>query len=43
MNLANVDHEFIKLSEKDKYRPLELVLKEFKAFRKEAGTSAIIF
>jgi superfamily II DNA/RNA helicase len=43
MNLANLDHEFIKLGEKDKYGPLELILKEFKDFRKHANTSAIVF
>jgi superfamily II DNA/RNA helicase len=43
MNLANLDHEFIKLSEKDKYNPLEMILKEFRAYRKETNTSAIVF
>lgn len=43
MNLVNLDHEFIKLSEKDKFGPLEIILKEFKQFRKESGSSAIVF
>lgn len=43
MNLSNLDHEFIKLSEIDKYNPLEMLLKEFRVFRKEANTSAIVF
>ena len=43
MNLANLDHEFIKLSEKDKYGPLDKILREFKAFQKEAKTSAMLF
>lgn len=43
MNLTNLDHEFIKLSEKDKYEPLKQVLKEFQAFRKQENSSGIIF
>jgi len=43
MNLSNLDHEFIKLGEKDKYGPLELILKEFKQFSKETGTSSMVF
>ena len=43
MNLANLDHEFIKLTEKDKYKPLEFILKEFRTFKKTSQTSAIVF
>ena len=43
MNLANLDHEFIKLSEKDKYGPLRLILKEFSAFINISKTAGIIF
>ncbi len=43
MNLTNLDHEFIKLSEKDKYEPLRLVLKEIQSFKKLETSSAIVF
>jgi len=43
MNLANLDHEFIKLSERDKYESLRLLLEEFKAFKRETNTSAMVF
>lgn len=43
MNLTNLDHEFIKLADKDKYKPLEFILKEFRSFKKTSKSSAIVF
>lgn len=43
MNLSNLNHEFIHLSEKDKYRPLEVILREFSTARKQDASSAMIF
>ncbi|CAI2364365.1 unnamed protein product [Moneuplotes crassus] len=43
MNLTNLDHEFIKLSERDKYEPLRHVLKEFQSFIRTENTAGMIF
>ena len=43
MNLSNLDHEFIHLSEQDKYRPLEIILREFRKFKNKSNTSCMVF
>ena len=43
MNLSNLDHEFIHLCEQDKYRPLEIILREFRKFKNKSNTSCMVF
>ena len=43
MNLSNLKHEFIQLSDYDKIKPLKLLMKEFKSYAAKNKTSCIIF
>ena len=43
MNLANLKHEFIHIADFDKLKPLQLLVKEFKKYKRKHNTSAIVF
>jgi len=43
MNLNNLKHEFIHLSDIDKIKPLKLLLKEYRKYARKNRTSTIIF
>jgi superfamily II DNA/RNA helicase len=43
MNLSNLKHEFIHIADFDKIKPLQLLYKEFKKYKRKHNTSAIVF
>lgn len=43
MNLSNLKHEFIQLSDYDKIKPLKLLLKEYRKYARKHHTSCIVF
>ena len=43
MNLSNLKHEFIHISDFDKVKPLQLLMKEYKKYARKHNTSCIVF
>ena len=43
MNLSHLNHEFIHISDFDKIKPLQLLMKEFKKYTRKHNTSCMVF
>mmetsp|Transcript_9969 Transcript_9969/g.15056 ORF Transcript_9969/g.15056 Transcript_9969/m.15056 type:complete len:95 (-) Transcript_9969:742-1026(-) len=43
MNLSNLKHEFIHLSDFDKTKPLQLLVREYRKYASKHKTSAVVF
>ena len=43
MNLSNLNHEFIHISDYDKVKPLQLLMKEYKKYARKHNTSCVVF